>query len=217
MSIMIAVPCMGSTPIQFTESLLNLEKPEGTKVCTKSSSLIYDARNLLSLTAIENKFDYIMWMDSDMTFPPDTITRLLEDMNDPLYKPSMVTGLYVKRTFPVKPVIYEKVSPPEPDENGVLKINMNEYMNYPKDSRFPVEGCGFGCVLTPVSLIKQVWDKFGPAFSPLPWAGEDVSFCYRVNQMLKDTDAHIYCDSRVKCGHIGQFLFTEDLLKRGED
>ena len=53
MSIMIAIPCMGTTPVQFTESLLNLEKPEGTKVCFKSSSLIYDARNLLSLTAIE--------------------------------------------------------------------------------------------------------------------------------------------------------------------
>ena len=222
MTIMIAIPCMGTVPVQFAESLLNLQKPEGTKVCFKSGSLIYDARNLLSLTAIENNFDYIMWMDSDMTFPTNTITRLLQDMNDPMYKramvsgPAMVSGLYVKRTFPVKPVIYNSVEPPVPDENGIPRIHIDEYTNYPHDNIFPVEGCGFGCVLTPVSLIKQVWDKFGPAFTPLPWAGEDISFCYRVNQLLKNSGQHIYCDSTIKCGHIGQFLFTEDMLKRGD-
>lgn len=217
MSIMIAVPCMGTAPIQFTESLLNLEKPEGTKVCTKSSSLIYDARNLLSLTAIEQKFDYVMWFDSDMTFHPLTLMHLLEDMNHPHI--DMVTGLYVKRTFPTKPVIYQRVRPPEPGPNGIPQLNINEYMDYPRDRMFCVEGCGFGCVLTSVQLLKDVWDKFGPAFSPLPWAGEDVSFCYRVNQLKKDDNlypGHILCDSRVKCGHIGSFLFTEDLLKRGE-
>jgi len=218
MSVMIAIPCMGTVPIQFVESLLNLQKPEGTKVCFKSSSLIYDARNLLSLTAIEQGFDYIMWMDSDMTFLPDTIPRLLEDMNHPHI--DMVSGLYVKRTFPVKPVIYQSVRPPVPDENGIPQIHIEEYMNYPRNQMFTIEGCGFGCVMTSVKLIKAIWDRFGPAFSPYPWAGEDVSFCYRVNQLLEHDDlysGHIWCDSRVKCGHIGQFLFTEDMLKRGDD
>ena len=216
MSIMIAIPCMGTTPIQFTTSLLDLEKPEGTKVCTKSSSLIYDARNLLSLTAIEQKFDYVMWLDSDMTFKPDTMIRLLEDMRHP--DVDMVTGLYVKRTFPTKPVIYREVRPPEPGPGGIPQLNINEYMDYPRDQMFCVEGCGFGCVMTSVPLLKRVWDKFGPAFSPLPWAGEDVSFCWRVNQLdgQRLYSGRIWCDSRVKCGHIGQFLFTEDLLKRGE-
>lgn len=218
MSIMIAIPCMGTMPVQFTESLLNLEKPEGTKVCFKSSSLIYDARNLLSLTAIEQKFDYVMWFDSDMTFHPLTLMHLLEDMNHPNIE--MVTGLYVKRTFPTKPVIYKQVRPPEPNLQGIPQININEYMDYPRDQMFCIEGCGFGCVLTSVKLLKDVWDKFGPPFSPLPWAGEDVSFCYRVNQLKQEENiysGYIWCDSRVKCGHIGSFLFTEDLLKRGEE
>lgn len=218
MSIMIAIPCMDAVPVKFTESLLNIEKPEGTKVCFKASSLVYDARNLLSLTAIENKFDYIMWMDSDMTFQPDTITRLMEDMRHPhIY---MVSGLYVKRTFPVKPVIYEHVQPPVPNEQGIPQIQVNEYMDYPKNQMFTIEGCGFGCVMMSVDLIKRVWDKFGPPFTPFPWAGEDISFCYRVNELLKDDNlysGHIWCDSRIKCGHIGQFNFTEDMLKRGDE
>ena len=217
MSILVAVPCMDMNHVKFTESLLNMDKPEGTKVCLKPSSLIYDARNLLSLTAIENKFDYIMWMDSDMIFPVDTIPRLLEDLNHPHVH--MVSGLYVKRTFPVKPVIYKHVQPPTPNEHGIPQIHIDEYVDYPRDQMFTVEGCGFGCVMMETRLIKQVWTRFGPPFAPFPWAGEDISFCYRVNQLLEKDDlysGHIWCDSRIKCGHIGNVTFTEEMLKRGD-
>ena len=217
MSIMIAIPCMDTVPVKFTESLLDIEKPEGTKVCLKPGSLVYDSRNLLSLTAIENKFDYIMWMDSDMIFPPDTITKLLGDILE--LNIHMVSGLYVKRTYPVKPVIYKSVQPPVKDEHGIPQIHIDEYMDYPRNNVFPVEGCGFGCVMTSVHLMKAVWDMFGAAFTPLTWAGEDISFCYRVNELMKKDRrfvGHIWCDSHIKCGHIGQFNFTEDMLKRGD-
>ena len=57
MKILIAIPCMDTVPVPFAESLLNLDKPEGTKVCFKSGSLVYDARNLLSITAIKEGFE----------------------------------------------------------------------------------------------------------------------------------------------------------------
>lgn len=216
MKILIAIPCMDTVPVAFAESLLNLDKPEGTKVCFKSGSLIYDARNLLSLTAIDNQFDYVLWLDSDMTFPHDTLTRLLEDVNRS--HAEMVSGLYVKRTMPTKPVIYYRIEPPKQNEQGIPEIQICEWMNYPKDETFAIAGCGFGCVLTSVKLLKDVWDRYGPAFAPYPWAGEDISFCYRVEQMYRERGEHqyIFCDSRIKCGHIGSFLYTEDILKRGE-
>ena len=218
--ILIAIPCMGTVPVQFAECLLNMDKPEGTKVCFKAGSLIYDARNLISLKAIQEGYDYVLWLDSDMTFPADTLTRLLEYFKQTA--PEMVTGLYFKRTAPVLPVIYDELAPPTKGEDGHLIGHLHEFVNYPENVTFPVKGCGFGCVMTSVPLLKRVWDNFGPAFSPMPWFGEDISFCRRVNMLYEDdyeergVQKTIWCDSRIKCGHIGSFLYTEELFKRSK-
>lgn len=207
MKTLIAIPCMDMLPVGFVQSLLYMNKGDNPTVYFKPNSLVYDSRNLLSLYAIENGFDNVLWLDSDMLFPPYTLTKL------EAYGMDMVTGLYVKRHEPVEPVLYEKIEEPERGADGKLVANIAAYMDYPLDSFFPVAGCGFGCVLTSTKLLKHVWDEFGPAFTPYPWASEDISFCHRVNQL----GYQIYCDSSVSCGHIGQFIYTEGLLpKRGD-
>lgn len=206
MKTLIAIPCMDMLPVGFVQSLLYMHKGDNPTVYLKPNSLVYDSRNLLSLYAIENGFDNVLWLDSDMLFPPNTLTKL------EAYNMDMVTGLYVKRHEPVEPVLYEKIEEPERGSDGKLIANIASYTNYPRDSFFPVAGCGFGCVLTSTKLLKHVWDEYGPAFTPYPWASEDISFCHRVNQL----GYQIYCDSSVSCGHIGQFIYTENLLKRGD-
>ena len=210
MKILVAIPCMGTLPVAFVQSLIRLNHSEADiNVRFLSGSLVYDARNLISLEAIRDGYDYVLWLDSDMTFEPDILHRLLADTSMMSHRPvNMITGVYVKRTMPTLPVLYDVIEPPEKG-----KRNIHEYINYPVDSLFPVEGCGFGCVLTAVPLLKKVWDAYGPAFNPLPWASEDISFCYRVNQLNES----IYCDSKVQCGHIGTFLYTPQLLKRGDN
>ena len=118
----------------------------------------------------------------------------------------MVTGLYFKRRSPFTPVLYSELDEPGIDENGKPVPHVTEYVDYPHDTIFPVKGCGFGCVLMTTKLLRDVWENYGPAFSPYPWASEDISFCHRVNQL----GYTIYCDSRVSCGHIGTFVYTED-------
>ena len=206
MTTLIAIPCMDMLPVGFVQSLLYMHKGDNPTVYFKPNSLVYDSRNLLSLYAIENGFDNVLWLDSDMLFPPNTLTKL------EAYNMDMVTGLYVKRHEPVEPVLYEKIEEPERGSDGKLIANISAYHDYPRDSFFPVAGCGFGCVLTSTKLLKHVWDEYGPAFTPYPWASEDISFCHRVNEL----GYQIYCDSSVSCGHIGQFIYTENLLKRGD-
>ena len=206
MKTLIAIPCMDMLPVGFVQSLLYMHKGDNPTVYFKPNSLVYDSRNLLSLYAIENGFDNVLWLDSDMLFPPNTLTKL------EAYNMDMVTGLYVKRHEPVEPVLYEKIEEPERGSDGKLIANISAYTSYPRDSFFPVAGCGFGCVLTSTKLLKHVWDEYGPAFTPYPWSSEDISFCHRVNQL----GYQIYCDSSVSCGHIGQFIYTENLLKRGD-
>ena len=204
MKTLVAIPCMDMLHSAFAESLVNVTRsaPPDTSVCFKRSSLIYDSRNLLALTAIEHGFDTIMWFDSDMTFKPDTLHCLLADMNDCGY--DLVSGLYVKRTIPMRPVLWSRIEQPDLSSPNIKKC-FDDYLDYPLDTIFPIAGCGFGCVLVKVDLIKRVWDKYGPAFSPYPWCGEDISFCYRAGRL----GAKMVCDSRVKCGHVGNIEFTE--------
>ena len=202
MKTLIAVPCMDTTPIGFQTSMLYLKKGENVSVNVQANSLVYDSRNLLSLTAIENGFDRVMWFDSDMMFTKDTMQILMADMDK--LNADMVTGVYFKRRPPYSPVIFDQLDEPGTGETGKLVARVHNYLDYPKDTIFPVRGCGFGCVLTSVKLLKQVWDKFGPAFSPYPWAGEDISFCHRVNQL----GVQIWCDSNILCGHIGTYVYT---------
>lgn len=207
MKTLIAIPCMDTVPVGFAQSLIYLVKGD-VSVLFKQNSLIYDSRNLIALTAIENNFDRVMWFDSDMMFPPDTLQTLHKDMDD--LGCDMVSGLYVRRQAEPTPVIYDQLKEPERDSTGRLVKQIRPYTEYPHNAVFPVEGCGFGCCLTSVKLLKHVWDTFGPAFTPYPWAGEDLSFCHRVNQL----GYQIWCDSNISCGHIGQFIYAEE---RGED
>ena len=206
MKTLIAVPCMDTVPVGFVQSLLYLEKGN-VSVAFKANSLVYDSRNLLSLTAIEQNFDRVLWLDSDMMFTPKTLKILHQDMDD--LNCDMITGLYFKRNGTELPFIYDELDLPTTDDNGKPVKHIHEYVDYPADSIFPVKGCGFGCVLTTTKLLKSVWDAYGPAFAPFPWAGEDIAFCHRVNQL----GYQIYCDSNVTLGHIGTFVYTEDSYK----
>lgn len=210
MKTLIAIPCMDMMPFGFVQSLLYLEKGEDVSVCFKANSLIYDSRNLLSITAIEKNFDRVMWIDSDMMFTKDAMKILMHDMDK--FNVDMVTGLYFKRCTPYTPVIYDELDKPGVDEKGKPIPHIHEFIDYPADIVFPVKGCGFGFCLTSVPLLKHVWEEFGPAFSPYPWAGEDISFCHRVNQL----GYPILCDGNVSCGHIGTYVFTEATTKRGD-
>ena len=224
MKTLIAVPCMDMMHHGFVSSLLRLVKGPDVDAVLKPNSLIYDSRNMISLTAIERGFDRVMWIDSDMAFTSDAMQILIADMEGKDWKTGeyidrekdFVTGIYFKRKTPITPVLYKHIEEPDIGPDGKPIRHIEDYLDYPKDSIFPVKGCGFGFCMTSTKLLKEVWEKFGPAFSPYPWAGEDISFCYRVNQLGHT----IWCDSRVSCGHIGTYIFTErdyeETKKRGD-
>lgn len=198
---------MDNIPYKFAESLLNLRKHEDTKVCFRANSLVYDSRNLLSLTAMENGCECVLWLDSDMVFEPDTLFNLQATM-EAVQDCDAVTGVYFKRTLPTAPVLYSDIAPPEG-----LRSRLKEYANYPEQATFPVAGFGFGCVLMRTSLLERVWNEFGPAFTPFPWAGEDISFCYRAGKL----HARMYCNSAIQCGHIGLIQYSRAMYRKPED
>ena len=199
MKVLIAVPCMDTVPSQFAQSLAVLNKVENCAIAFQMGSLIYTSRNNLASMAVQNECDYVLWLDSDMIFPPDVLQKLLEDRE----KGDIITGVYYRRVKPFKPVLYSKL---EINDEGCDWLG---YDDYPTDDLFEVAGCGFGCVLTPTNVFLDVAQKFGDMFAPINGVGEDLSFCWRAKQC----GYKIMADPSIQCGHVGHYVVDRQFFE----
>ena len=203
MKTLIALPCMDMVHTIFLKSLLSMDRIGQCGFAFSCSSLIYDARNQLAKQAVNEGYDRVLWLDSDMDFQPDLLKQLSADMDEGR---EFVTGLYFKRKAPVKPVIYKSLGfYKDEGVEGVTPVAV-PYEDYPQDSIFTIAACGFGGCLVSVDLINRVGQKFGLPFSPVMGFGEDLSFCTRVSEL----GVEMFCDSRVKMGHVGLGTITEE-------
>lgn len=206
MKTMIALPCMDTVHTVFLRSLLGLDRPGETVFGITASSLVYDARNTLAKQAIQENCDRILWIDSDMEFSPDAMNRLAADMDEGR---DFVTGLFFTRKAPVRPCIYEACGYAQQDEQ-IAPVALN-YNDYPRDSLFEIKAAGLAFTMVSTKAVKAVMDKFGLPFSPMPGFGEDLSFCGRLQQL----GIPMFCDSRVKIGHVGTGVINEDIYLAG--
>lgn len=200
MRTLIAVPAMDMLSTDFCRSCVGLQLSGEVQWTFSQGSLVYDGRNILADTAVREGFDRVLWLDSDMVFDPYLFRRLSEHLD--LGK-EMVSGLYVSRKAPIHPVIYKSIRR-DPLENGFLPV-AEAYSDYPRDSLFPVAGCGFGAVMMTTELLRRLQAAYGLPFTPLPGFGEDLSFCLRVQEL----GAEMWCDSSIKLGHAGMTVYTE--------
>ena len=106
------------------------------------------------------------------------------------------------------PCIYQRINPK--GRHGLPEaVPLNDY---PKNALFKVAGSGLAFVLMNTSMIEAVNKKYGYMFSPIVGMGEDLSFCFRAASLGYD----MYCDSRVKVGHIGQVIYNESFISEGK-
>ena len=198
MKTLIAVPCMDMVYVDFMRAFVEMENPEGTAFSIVKNTLIYNARNLIARKAVAEGFDRVMWLDSDVIVKPDTLVRLSEDMDTGR---DFVTGVYYQRKWPTKPVVYSE-----------LWWNVNEgeatagqtHAEQIQDGLFEVAGAGFGCCMTSARMLKDLVDRVGAPFTPLIGVSEDLSFCLRA----REAGYKLWCDGRIKCGHIGTMEYS---------
>lgn len=79
------------------------EKIGKTEPMIVDGSLVYDARDAIAKAAIDNGYDYVLYVDSDMVFSADDLNRLLSHDTD------ICSGLYVTRRGENKNVCYSKI------------------------------------------------------------------------------------------------------------
>ena len=194
----------GTVCSDFFLSIIGLKTNGNAKICVVENSLVYDARNKLALRALQEGYDYILWIDSDMTFEPDALLRLLADAYEGR---EYVSGLCFTRTLPSRPAVCKELVW-ECSVDNPVKHEQEVYKDYPKDAVFEVAATGAAFLLVKTSLIREIAETFHISpFHPLPFLGEDYSFCIRARQLGKK----MYCDSRVKIGHVGKMVYDEDV------
>ena len=205
MKTLIASPCMDVIEADFVDCLTELLLKHGNEVEVKylKASLVYDARNQLTRYVLEKGgYDYVLWLDSDMTFEPDLLDRMMESIEGK----DAVTGLCFGRKPPFKPCIYKKLDVKQtPTENGPMLLPEAEnWFDYPRDQLFKVDACGFACVLMRTNVLEKML-VYGVPFFPVGGLGEDLTFCWRA----KKQDIQFWCDSRLKIGHIMRISVDE--------
>lgn len=206
---MIAIPCLDMVPTLFVESLLGLRRKHDTLLVTGRSSLVYDSRNMLAQMAVDQGFDRILWLDSDMVFEPDLMERLEADLDEGR---RFVAALCFTRKNPIKPVAYSETGYRQADDGTDHYQTYSECITeYPDDAVFQVHGIGMAATMMDVSVITDVYGKFGSPFSPIAGFGEDISFCRKCDEL----GIEMWCDSRIKVGHIAQTVVDEEKYLRG--
>lgn len=178
------------------------------------------ARNEAVTLAIEHNVDTTIWVDVDQEFPQDVFFRLLKAPFP------IVAGIYfIKNTragMPYYPVIFKH----NDEIDKEFKIFKAIY-KYPENDYFYCDMTGMGCVKIDVNVFKELkgppyfkYDIHPPNSADVraEWkflnnicdVTEDVYFWRRIRN---ETSYKIVVDPRIKCGHIGRFIYDYSMFK----
>ena len=158
---------------------------------------LYDARDRICQRTMREHFDYMLQIDSDMTFPPDALCQLIDRNVD------VITGVYVGKEEHHKPVLFTELHKDDANCGPYgLKSGLAELM---REDLFTVAGCGAGFLLVREHIIRLMRIHKHEWFRPYDGLGEDVSFCQRCTEM----GIKVYADKTIPMGHT---KFTEYTL-----
>lgn len=183
------------------ESLLNLvaynnEYQFHILIATQGYT-IAENRNYCVIQAKLAECDYLLFIDDDMVFPADTLEKLLEAKKE-------IIGINsYSRILPLSTTVALK------DEKGNI-IPRHSVPRYDlPDELFECYSVGTGLLLINMDVfgkIEQPYFAFKMMDIGKVLTGEDAWFC----EQAKKAGYNIYCDPKIKVGHIGQFVYQKE-------
>lgn len=166
-------------------------------------------RDSAATLAIAEGFSHLLFLDADMVWPTDLLSKLLAH-----HDKGIVSGLYVMRHPPFAPVALTngvKMSPDGP----VIYTHTDTVL----DTKELVE-CqvvGMGCTLVPVDVFAKIgprpWFEYANDETGWPTVTEDVPFC----QKAAAAGVSIYLDPTIKCGHVSASIVDDRTARRYRD
>lgn len=169
--------------------------------------------------AAEPKVTHVLFVDADMTFPPDALKRLVQ------HDVPIVGGLCFNRRHPYNPILLRY----HPDEVARFghgggdgqKKTFGFVYHYPDNAVIEVDATGGAFILIKREVLEKVLeqDNAGKNSSDLntrPWWGsisglsEDFSFCLRAQR----AGYKILIDTGCKIGHIGEVIVDQEFAEK---
>ena len=162
---------------------------------------IHSARRRMLKMCIAAECTHVLWVDSDMRFPTDSLIRLLN------HDKPMVGINYAKRVFPTSFTAFKTL-------DGAGNVHLETLPD--STGLEEVDAIGFGLLLMRMDVFKVL-----PPLEEDPWfgfdwrpdqneVGEDVHFCKLVRkhgvQILVDHDLS------KECGHIGTLTYRTAMV-----
>lgn len=198
----VLVPCRDMLHSAFSKCLIEMVKLNtmnniDTHVVYDASTILLTQRERLALEAQSIGSEYMLWLDSDMVFPPTTAMRLLAHEQD------IVAANYVRRQPPYKGVAYP-----------VIGDWQNPLPYEPQDELAEVEGTGMGCFLMKTAILDEIpqpWFEFGWTPQSNDHLGEDIILC----QKMAECGYRIFIDTQLsmEMRHLGTWAFGPDLIE----
>ncbi|HEX8526387.1 hypothetical protein [Allosphingosinicella sp.] len=205
MQIAICSPAYGDTKAQFTYCLAELLihagregiRAEGgdkaqpqLRMLMASSSNVALNRQTLAEIAVGSRADYVLWLDTDQTFPPDTLQMLFRHTG----RAKVVGCNYARRTDPTGPTALRI-------ENGRPEFIWTDEAKARAGPLDPVDSMGLGVCLTSTEVFKAI---------PKPWFapdinGEDGYFFLKLR--AAGVPAFVDHQLSLRIGHIGERVY----------
>lgn len=195
------------------EVLRQLEK-EGIKVYRKYGfSAIDQGRCVMAQQAINDGYEHLFWIDSDIAFHISDIYKVIN--TSIREKQPFITGTYCVKGWPALTTKFHK--------------DFDEIVFGNHGGLYEVEYAATGFMYTHVSVYEKIKLKFdlkpvniwGGQYKVHAWflpmiiddnyVGEDFSFCYRA----KKSGITIFADTTIRLAHIGRYSYSFDFINRG--
>lgn len=193
MRILLGMPCVRQIPSKTVISLLQVVDRDSVHPMLVEGSLIYDARDAIAKYAVENDYDYVLYVDSDMVFSQDDVKKIISHQAD------ICSALYVTRHGEDKNVCYSKIITRRRFPFRMPQLIVDTALS----GYSPVAGVGFGFCAIKCSVLKSMFKRYKSLFEPKWGVGEDIAFCIRA----KKCGYEIFTDRDVKLGHIGEVVY----------
>lgn len=208
----ILVPVGSNVEPACDEALRKLES-DGIRVYRKYGfSAIDQGRCVMAQQAIDEDYEHLFWIDSDIAFDVKDVYRIINNNASGQYP--FVTGAYSIKGWPrlttkfhddFEQVIFgDGGALYEVDyaATGFMYTHLKVYedikIQYNMD---PVKIWGGQYIVHPWFLPMIIGDQY---------VGEDFSFCHRARK----SGHTIYCNTTVRLAHVGKYSYSFDFLTR---
>lgn len=202
MKITLSIPTNRGIQPQTMQCLLELVAHGGYEfhiIVAEEGYTIAENRNYIAVQALNNKSEYLLSIDDDMTFPPDTLDKLLANQ-----KEICGTAYHSRGNANRMKCIGGIMSIAEISEKKYINLETNTDPKY-KDT-FECYATGTGIILIKCEIFYKIprpWFEFEWHPTGQCKEGEDWVFCLKA----KKQGYKIWADPKIKVGHLGQIIY----------